>query len=120
MDCGLCQSLGCAQLFVTPRTVARQASLSMQFSRQEYWSGLLFPEELPSPGIEHGSPTSQADSLPFELQGSLRGSMSWRQTAWDQSSPLILPILSPKHSLLVAHSWGPHLPNNIGFLLLLG
>ena len=32
--------------FATPRTVARQASLSMGFSRQEYWSGLPFP----SPG----------------------------------------------------------------------
>ena len=28
---------------VTPRTAARQASLSMEFSRQEYWSGLPFP-----------------------------------------------------------------------------
>ena len=35
------------QLFVTPWTVARQASLFMGFSRQEYWSGL----PLPSPGI---------------------------------------------------------------------
>ena len=35
-------------------TVARQASLSMEFSRQEYWSGLLFllPGDLPDPGIE--------------------------------------------------------------------
>ena len=31
------------QLFATPRTVALQASLSMEFSRQEYWSRLLFP-----------------------------------------------------------------------------
>ena len=31
------------QLFKTLRTVARQASLSMEFSRQEYWSGLPFP-----------------------------------------------------------------------------
>ena len=44
----------------------------MEFPRQEYWSGLPFPspEELPNPGIEPGSPASQADSLPFELQGS--------------------------------------------------
>ena len=33
----------CVQLFVTPWTVARQAPLSMEFSRQEYWSGLLCP-----------------------------------------------------------------------------
>ena len=34
-----CQSLSRVQLFATPRTVARQASLSMGFSRQDYWSG---------------------------------------------------------------------------------
>ena len=38
--------------YVTPRTVARQASLSVGFSRQEYWSGQPFPipGDLPSPG----------------------------------------------------------------------
>ena len=63
-------------LFETPQTVACQASLYMEFSRQEYWSGLPFPspEELPNPGIEPWSPASQADSLPFEPQGSLVGS----------------------------------------------
>ena len=42
------------QLFATPWTVARQAPLSMEFSRQEYWSGLSFPSpgNLPDPGIE--------------------------------------------------------------------
>jgi len=41
----------------------------MEFSRQEYWSGLLFPspEDLPNPGIESGSPALQADSLSTEL-----------------------------------------------------
>ena len=54
-----------------PHTVAHQASLSMEFSRQEYWSGLPFPspEELPNPGIKTWSPASQADSLLFELKG---------------------------------------------------
>ena len=44
----------------------------MGLSRQEYWSGLLFPslEDLPDPGIEPGSPALPADSLLFELQGS--------------------------------------------------
>ena len=62
------------QLFVTPRTVACQASLSMEFSRQEYWSGLPFPspEELPNSGIESWSPASQADSLLLELQRRLQ------------------------------------------------
>ena len=42
------------QLFVTPWTVAHQASLPMGLSRQEYWSGLSFPSpgDLPDPGIE--------------------------------------------------------------------
>ena len=50
----------------TPRTVARQAPLSMGFSRQEYWSGLPFPSpgDLPHTGIKP-APTSQADSLPL-------------------------------------------------------
>ena len=44
--------------------VAHQAPLSMGFSRQGYWSGLLFPSPgyLPNPGIEPRSPTLQADS----------------------------------------------------------
>ena len=52
-----------------PRTVARQAPLSMGFSRQEYWSRLPFPSpgNLPNSGIEPGSPALQADSLPTEL-----------------------------------------------------
>ena len=53
----------------TPGTVVPQASLSMEFSRQKYWSGLPFtsPGDLPDPGIEPGSPAFQADSLPTEL-----------------------------------------------------
>ena len=58
------------QFFVTPWTVARQAPLSMGFSRQEYWSGVpcLPPEDLPNPGVEPESLTSpalQVDSLPL-------------------------------------------------------
>ena len=47
----------------TPRTVAGQAPLSMEFSRQEYWSGLPLPSpaDLPDPGIKPGSP---ANGLP--------------------------------------------------------
>ena len=49
----------------TPWTVAHQASLSMEFFRQEYWSGLPFPSpgDLPDPGIEPRSSALQADSL---------------------------------------------------------
>ena len=53
------KSLSRVQLFATPWTVAYQASQSMGFSRQEYWSGLPFPSpgDLPDPGIEPRSPT---------------------------------------------------------------
>ena len=56
------------QLFATLWTVARQAPLSMGFSRQEYWSGLPFPfpGNLPDQRIEPGFPELQADSLPSE------------------------------------------------------
>ena len=59
--------LSCVQLLVTPWTVAHQVPLSMEFSRQEYWSGLPFPspENLPNPGIEPASPALQVDSLPL-------------------------------------------------------
>ena len=53
----------------TPWTVASQARLSMRFSRQEYWNGLLFPSPgyLPNLGVEPGSPVLPADSFPTEL-----------------------------------------------------
>ena len=56
------------QLFVTLWTKARQFSLSMGFSRQEYWSGFLCPPpgDLPNPGTERRSPTLKTDSLPPE------------------------------------------------------
>ena len=52
-------------LTVTPWTVARQAPVSMRFSRQEYWSGLhfLLQGDLPNPGIEPRSPALEVDSL---------------------------------------------------------
>ena len=57
-----------AQSFPTVCDLMDHAPLSMGFSRQEYWSGLplLSTGELPNPGIEHGSPALQADSLPSE------------------------------------------------------
>ena len=69
---GVCLSFSLVWLFVTPWTIACQTPLSVGFSRQEYWSGLSFPSPggLPNPGIEPGSPTLQADSLPSEPPGS--------------------------------------------------
>ena len=67
------------QLFVTPWTVARQAPLSLGFSRQEYWRGLPFPSpgHLPYPGIKPTFPTSPA----------LAGRFFTTSTIWEGQSP---------------------------------
>ena len=71
---GVCraQPLSHVPLFVTLWTVTHQAPLSMEFSRQKYWSGLPFPSpgHLPYPGIEPTFPALLADSLPLSHQGS--------------------------------------------------
>ena len=53
-----CELLSHVRLFATLWTVACQVALSMEFSRQKYWSGLPFPSpgDLPHPGIEPASP----------------------------------------------------------------
>ena len=58
-------------LSATPWAVVHQASLSMGFSRQEYWSGLPCPPpgDLPDPVMEPGSPALQADSFTAEPPG---------------------------------------------------
>ena len=60
-----CYLLSHVWLFATPWTVDHQAPLSMEFSRQEYWSGLPFPSpgDLPNPRIDPRSPASQVDVL---------------------------------------------------------
>ena len=64
----------CVQLFASPWTVGHQAPLSMEFSRQEYWSALSLPlpGNLPEPEIQLVSavfPSLQADSLTADPQG---------------------------------------------------
>ena len=64
-----------SDLTVTLWTVAHYSPLCMEFSRQEYWSGLLChpPGDLPDPGTEPMSPAAlalQADSLPLSHWGS--------------------------------------------------
>ena len=65
--CVFCQ----VQLFAVPWTIAHQALLSMEFSRQEYWSGLPFPPagDLPDPGIELASPALAGGFFPTEPPG---------------------------------------------------
>ena len=58
-------------LFATPWTVTHQVPLSIEFSRQEYCSGLPFPSpgDLPDPGIELVSPELARDSFTAEPPG---------------------------------------------------
>ena len=71
------------QLFATPLTVVHQACLSMEFSRQEYWSGLPFPtpEDRPIPGIKNSVLVSPALAGKFFTSG----------TTWETS---ILPYIA--------------------------
>ena len=74
----LVQLLGCVRLFATPWTVACQAPLSMEFSRQEYWN--VLPSVTPAGGWVWG-----VDSLPLRHLGSPHyntGSFQNKKYAW--------------------------------------
>ena len=64
-------TLSCVRFFLTPGTIIHQVPLSMEFSRQEYWSRLPCPPagDLPDPGIKPTSPAWQVDSLPLGYLG---------------------------------------------------
>ena len=115
--------LSCVRPFATPWTAAHQAVLSMGFPRQECWNGLPFPspEDLPNPGIEPGSPASQADSLPPELPGKPQGDgVHWSETMATASEPIADPgpcsqtitihvsVTGPGHNLTTSR-WPPQL-----------
>ena len=65
------KSLSRVQLFAISWTVVYQASLSMGFSRQEYWSGVPFPSpgDPPDPGIEPKSPALPGGFFTTESPG---------------------------------------------------
>ena len=89
--CCVCISvLSHLQLSATPWTIARQAPLSIGFSRQEYWSGLPFPPlgDLPDPGTE---PASSALAGGFfttcatwEAHYTVGGNVNWYNHHGDQ------------------------------------
>ena len=101
------QMLSHVQLFVTPWTVAHQASLSRGFSQQEYWSGVPFPPpgHLPDPGIEPTSLTSPELAGRFFSTISASKSCVFAVLSILEDSPLVfyplrLEILEPwLHSL---------------------
>ena len=112
------KSVSDVQLFATPWTVAHWAPLSMEFSREEYWSGLPFPSpgDLPNPEIEPRSSTLQAASLPSEPRGKPYKALihkwvilfnfpkdtSWQLTIQDQfvTKPIIQRPPNPEHNVL--------------------
>ena len=61
------QLLSCVQLLATPWTVAHQAPPSLEFSRQEFWSRVLFPPpgDLLNPGIKPASLASPLLAVRF-------------------------------------------------------
>ena len=84
---------------MTPWTIARQASLSADFPRQEYWSGLPFPcpEDLSDPGIEPMSLAWGAGSLPLSYLESQIDVYTFHQT---KQKALISPLLLVKMNRL--------------------
>ena len=104
----VCMS-SCVQPFVIPLTVAHHALLCMNFSRQEYWSGLPFPTpgDLPNPGIEPASLVSPALAGEFFTAGATLEAQFWYQIRSVTQSCLTLcdpmncstPGLSVHHQL---------------------
>ena len=88
------------ELFAVLWTVARQAPLSMGFSKQEHWSGLpcLSPGDLPDPGIEPASLSSPTDAGKF-----FTTSATWRRRQW-HPTPVPLPGKSHGRRSLVGCS----------------
>ena len=91
-ECGGLVAKSCLTL-LTPRTVAHQPPLSIGFPGQEYWRGLPFPSpgDLPNLGVEPGSPTLQADSLPTEPPGKPLVRINWlkHQVSPVSSRPIV-------------------------------
>ena len=94
------------QLFGTPWVGDCQAPPSMGFSRHEYWNGSPFPSpgDLPDPGIEPGSPTLQADSLPSEPPGKLSHFISQSHLEDACDTKITLSVLTDNLPVII---WNP-------------
>ena len=106
------------QLLATLWTVARQASLSMRCSRQEYWSGLpcSFPGDLPDLGIELMSLTSPALAGRFFTTSATLGS-PWEYSTCVQFF-LSLTSYHPKHSFPRLLRFVPFFPSPFTLIML--
>ena len=125
--CVLCSVDSVVYDSVTLQTVAYQAPLSMEFSRQKYWSGLPCtpPGDLPDPGIKPSSSALQVDSLllshlgspqnvmrPVQILSCSPGVTSPLFTYWDFVSFLAAPanLISPISSFFLG--WPVSVPNS--------
>ena len=88
------QSFCYVQLFVTPCTVACQAPLSIEFSRQEPWSGLLFPSQgvMLTQGSNPHLLHQQVDSLPPHHLGS--PFYSWKNAKEEKLGQMLYYVIS--------------------------
>ena len=79
-------------------------SLSIEFARQEYWSGFTFssPEDLPDPGVEPGFPALQADSLLWAIREALSSVQFSRSVMSDSVTPWTTACQAP---LYITNSW---------------
>ena len=79
--------ISCVQLFAAPQTVALQTPLSMDFFKQEHWSGLplLTPGDIPNPGIEPTSPVPPAFASRF-FTASATWEVSYASLRWAVTS----------------------------------
>ena len=105
------KSFSCVPLFVNLWTVACQAPPSMGFFQARILSGLPFPSpgDLPDPGMELGSPTLQADSLPSEPQEDPSVPLSWEQTRGEESWVSRIDCRKLGAHLGGEEGWGPGL-----------
>ena len=85
----MCYFLSCIRLFATPWTGTRHAPLSIEFPRQEYWSGLPFPSpgDLPNPGIKPGLLHCRQILYHLSHQGSL-WTLEWVACPFSRGSSL--------------------------------
>ena len=106
---------------MTPWTVApRPTPLSMEFSRQEYWSGLPFPTlgDLPSPGIEPMSPLSpplQADYLPSESHKGINICKALNMVLVYSRCPIKASCYSASYHFIIEYVFFHFLSRPLGF-----
>ena len=83
-----------SRLFVAPWSIAHKAPLSIDFSRQDYWSGLPFPSlgDLSNSGIELRSPTLEVDFLSSEPPGKPHAATIEAQALWRQHAKTREPV----------------------------